>query len=71
MPLDKETIQQVAEQTASYIRRTNHKTVKLINDQQNWNTTILKKVKKTCKRNNITLKIINIRQALHTKQLQP
>jgi 7-cyano-7-deazaguanine tRNA-ribosyltransferase len=71
MPLDKETIQQVAEQTASYIRRTNHKTVKLINDQQNWNTTIFKKVKKTCKRNNITLKTINIRQALHTKQLQP
>jgi 7-cyano-7-deazaguanine tRNA-ribosyltransferase len=60
MPLDKEIIEHVATQIAEYIKRTNYKAVTLIHDQQNWNNTIFKAVKRACKQNNITLKIINI-----------
>ena len=59
MPLDKETIEHVAQQTANHIKRTKPKTVTFIHDPKNWNNTILKAVKKTCKQNNITLKTIN------------
>jgi 7-cyano-7-deazaguanine tRNA-ribosyltransferase len=58
MPLDKETIQHVAEQTANYIKRTNPKNIAFIHDPQNWNTAVLKAVKKTCKQNNTTLQTI-------------
>jgi 7-cyano-7-deazaguanine tRNA-ribosyltransferase len=60
MPLDKETIEHVAQQTANHIKRTQPKTVILIHNQTDWNNTVLKTVKKTCKQNNITLKTINI-----------
>jgi predicted RNA-binding protein len=58
MPLDKETIEHVAQQTANHIKTTQPKTVILIYDPKNWNNTILKTVTKTCKQNNITLKTI-------------
>lgn len=61
MPLDKETISNVAEQTANYINRTNYKTVILINDPQNWNNTILNTCKVICKQKQAFLKIKKIR----------
>jgi 7-cyano-7-deazaguanine tRNA-ribosyltransferase len=62
MPLDKETIQHVADQTADYIKRAKPKIIILIHDPQNWNNTILKVTKKTCKQKQITLKTINMRE---------
>ena len=71
MPLDKETIQHLEEQIADYIKRTNYKTIILINDSQNWNKTVISTVKRTCKQKHITLKIINIKEILATKPEQP
>jgi 7-cyano-7-deazaguanine tRNA-ribosyltransferase len=56
MPLDKETIQNVAEQTASYINHTNPKTIILVHDPQNWNTAILNACKEICKQKQIVFK---------------
>jgi len=69
LPLDKETIEYVAKQVASYISRTNYKTVLLFNDPDNWNNTILKTCKKVCKQNNIKLETINTRKADSIRKL--
>jgi 7-cyano-7-deazaguanine tRNA-ribosyltransferase len=58
-PLDKETIDYVANQIVNYIQRTNYKKVILINDPENWNKTILTTCKKTCRQKHITLKSFN------------
>ena len=60
MPLDKETIQYVAEQTTEYIKRTKPKNVTFIHDPKNWNNAILREVKKACKQTTATLKIVKI-----------
>jgi 7-cyano-7-deazaguanine tRNA-ribosyltransferase len=65
MPLDKETTEYVAEQTADYIRRAKPKTVILIHDPQNWNTTVLKAVRKACKQNSVALKTISLKSLTH------
>jgi 7-cyano-7-deazaguanine tRNA-ribosyltransferase len=70
MPLDKETIEYVAEQTANHIKRTKSKTIIIVHDPQNWNTTVLKVVRKTCKQNDITLKTINLK-SLTPKRVEP
>ncbi|MEM2118298.1 MAG: tRNA guanosine(15) transglycosylase TgtA [Candidatus Bathyarchaeia archaeon] len=62
MPLDKETIEYVANQIANYIQYTNYKTITLINDPQNWKKTILNTTKKVCKQKHITLKTLNTKQ---------
>jgi 7-cyano-7-deazaguanine tRNA-ribosyltransferase len=61
-PPDKETIEYVTTQTANYIKNTNYKTIILINDPENWNTTALSTLKKTCKNKNIEFKHINTKQ---------
>lgn len=53
MPLDQETISHVASQVAAYIKRTNYKSVVLINDPENWNNAIQKTCKAACKNKNI------------------
>jgi 7-cyano-7-deazaguanine tRNA-ribosyltransferase len=65
MPLDKETIEYVANQITDYINRTDYEKVILINDPENWNNTILKTCKKTCKRKQVTLKTIKTKRTLH------
>jgi 7-cyano-7-deazaguanine tRNA-ribosyltransferase len=67
MPLDKETREHVAEQTANHIERTKPRTVMLVHDFQNWNNIILKTVKKTCKREQIDLKILRIANLKNTE----
>jgi len=71
MPLNKETIEYVAKQIADYIQRTNYKTVMLINDQQNWNKTILKTCKKACKQKQITLKTLDTGELRLSQQPKP
>ena len=65
MPLDKETIEYIAEQAANYVKGTKPKTVTLIHDPKNWNNTILQTVRKTCKQEQITLKTVNIKMPEH------
>lgn len=59
-PLDMETKEHVAQETADHIRRTMPKRVMLVHDFPNWNSTILKTVKKTCRQEQIDLKILRI-----------
>jgi len=59
MPLDKETVEYVANQVANYINQTNYKTIILFGDQENWNKIILNTCKKTCKQKHIKLRTIN------------
>ena len=70
-PLDNETIEYVANRTADYIKQANYKTVMLINDPQNWNKTILRAVRKTCRQKQITLKTLNLKKAITTKTENP
>jgi 7-cyano-7-deazaguanine tRNA-ribosyltransferase len=53
-PLDKDTIDYVANQIANYIQRTNYKKVILINDQEKWNETILKTCQKISQQKHTT-----------------
>ena len=48
LPLDKETIEYVADQTAKYIKNTNYRTVVLLYDPENWNDALLKACKRAC-----------------------
>jgi 7-cyano-7-deazaguanine tRNA-ribosyltransferase len=59
LPLDKETVEYVAKQVADYINRTNYKTVVLLNDPENWNKTVLKGCKKTCKQKQVDFRSFN------------
>jgi 7-cyano-7-deazaguanine tRNA-ribosyltransferase len=70
-PLDKETIEYVANRTADYVKRTNYKTVILIIDPQNWNKTIQNTVKKVCRQKQMTFKSLNVKEALTRKTLRP
>ncbi|MCX8150606.1 MAG: tRNA guanosine(15) transglycosylase TgtA [Candidatus Bathyarchaeota archaeon] len=52
-PLDQETILHVARQVGDYIKRANYQSVVLINDSENWNSTIQKACKAACKNKNV------------------
>jgi len=62
LPLDKETINYVAKQTAHYISNTNYQTVVLLHDPENWNKNVLNTCKKTCLKKNIKFKYLNIKE---------
>jgi 7-cyano-7-deazaguanine tRNA-ribosyltransferase len=70
LPLDKETITYVANETADYINRTNYKTIILLNDPENWNKTILHTCKKTCQQKGVKLKSFNTKKAGAIKKLR-
>jgi 7-cyano-7-deazaguanine tRNA-ribosyltransferase len=60
LPLDKETVEYVAEQVKTYIRVTDYRTVILVNDKENWNNTIMKACKKACSQKTIKFQCINM-----------
>ena len=70
MPLDKETVEYVANQVANYVRRTSYKAVTLIDDPENWNKAILNACRKTCRNKRIHLKILSGRKSIriHTPE---
>jgi len=70
LPLDKETIEYVANQIVDYINRTNYKRIILINNTEHWNKTILNTCKKTCKTKNIKFKSLDANTANLTKRLE-
>jgi 7-cyano-7-deazaguanine tRNA-ribosyltransferase len=49
LPLDCETVDYVASQTAEYIKRKGYKSVALLNDTKLWNNTVRKVCKQACK----------------------
>jgi 7-cyano-7-deazaguanine tRNA-ribosyltransferase len=59
LPLDKETVEHVANQVDSYINRTNYKTVILLDNSGNWGKSILNTCKKACLKKGITFRSIN------------
>jgi 7-cyano-7-deazaguanine tRNA-ribosyltransferase len=75
LPLDKETVDYVAEQVADYIKRTNYQTVILINDSETWRKAILDACRKTCRRKKKPFKSIDIsklgtaKALVHSKRL--
>jgi 7-cyano-7-deazaguanine tRNA-ribosyltransferase len=61
LPLDRETVDYVANQVATYVKRTNYKSVVLLNDPKNWNTTVEKSCKKACKNKNIKIDSVTVK----------
>ncbi|MCK4474433.1 tRNA guanosine(15) transglycosylase TgtA [Candidatus Bathyarchaeota archaeon] len=62
LPLDRETIEYVATQTADYINHTNYNTVLLLHSPENWHNTVLNICRKTCLRKNIKFNYLNAKQ---------
>jgi len=62
LPLDKETVEYVANQVANYISHMKYEVVMLLHDPENWNETVLKMCKKTCSKRNIRFKYFNVRE---------
>ena len=58
-PLDKETIQYVADQVADYINRTQYETVVLLHDSQQWNDSVKKACRKACREKGIRFEHVN------------
>jgi len=61
LPLEHETTRYVSRQLVAYISTTNYKTVVLLNDEENWERTILNACKSTCNRKGIAFKHINLK----------
>jgi len=62
-PLDKDTVEYVANQLADYISGADYKKVVLIDDPENWNKTVLSACKKTCQQKRIKFRYVNIQEA--------
>jgi 7-cyano-7-deazaguanine tRNA-ribosyltransferase len=62
LPLDKETIQIVADQVAEYIQRTSYETVVLLHDSQHWGNSIKKACSKTCLKKRIRFEDVDIQK---------
>jgi 7-cyano-7-deazaguanine tRNA-ribosyltransferase len=58
LPYDRETIEYVADQVASYIIRANYETVILLDDPENWKSSIFNACKKSCLKKKIRFKRI-------------
>jgi 7-cyano-7-deazaguanine tRNA-ribosyltransferase len=56
---DRETLEHIARNVSSYIENTTYKSVLLLNDAENWGTTILKTCRKTCIKKKIMFRSIN------------
>jgi 7-cyano-7-deazaguanine tRNA-ribosyltransferase len=48
LPLDKETIEYVANQVSDYVSRMDYEMVVLLNDSENWQKAVMRSCKKTC-----------------------
>jgi 7-cyano-7-deazaguanine tRNA-ribosyltransferase len=68
LPLDKETIQYVADQVAGYVNRTQYETIVLLNDSQQWNDSVKKACRKACQEKGIRFENVNTK-AKRTKNI--
>jgi len=62
LPLDKETIEYVAEQTAQYIKQMPYTSVTMLNDPKLWNNHIKTAAQKACTEKNIPIETIDAGQ---------
>jgi 7-cyano-7-deazaguanine tRNA-ribosyltransferase len=62
LPLDKETVEYVANQVAEYVGGMTYEAVFLFNDPENWNQTVLKSCRKACSKKNIGFKCFDIKK---------
>jgi 7-cyano-7-deazaguanine tRNA-ribosyltransferase len=62
LPLDKETIEHVANQVAEYVSGMNYEAVLLLNDTENWNKVVLNSCKRACSKKNIGFKCFDIKK---------
>jgi len=63
LPLDKETVEYVAEQVNNYIMATSYQKVILVNDKAIWNNVVLRACRKACDKKNIKFQSINLRES--------
>ncbi|MDI6805722.1 MAG: tRNA guanosine(15) transglycosylase TgtA, partial [Candidatus Bathyarchaeia archaeon] len=61
LPLDKETVEYVANQAAEYVAHANYGMIFLLNDQENWSKTVFQSCKKACSKKKIGFKCFNIK----------
>jgi len=71
LPLDKETVNYVAEQTAQYIKRSTYHSVVLLNDEKLWGTAIKDAASSACKEITVTFNCVttNIDKTGLTKEI--
>jgi len=62
LPLDKETMEYVANQVADYVNRMNYEVVLLLHDQQNWKRAVLNACKKACLKKKVEFKYFNVEE---------
>ncbi|MGC8896431.1 MAG: tRNA guanosine(15) transglycosylase TgtA [Candidatus Bathyarchaeia archaeon] len=62
LPLDKETVEYVANQVAEYIGGMNYEVVFLFNNPENWNQSVLKSCRKACSKKEIGFKCFDIKK---------
>jgi len=62
LPLDKETMEYVANQVADYVNRMNYEVVLLLHDQQNWKRAVLNACKKACSKKKVEFKYFNVEE---------
>jgi 7-cyano-7-deazaguanine tRNA-ribosyltransferase len=62
LPLDKETLDYVANQVAEYITNMNYSMVFLLNDKENWNMNILKSCRRACSKKKIGFRHFDIKK---------
>lgn len=67
LPLDRETVEYVAEQLRNYIIATSYKEVILVEDKTAWNKTVLKTCRTACAKKNIKFQSINLHSARATR----
>jgi len=70
LPLDKETIEYVANQVANYISRTGYGKILLMEDPEDWNGTILNVCRKVSKKKNLKFKSFSIKKASSMEKLR-
>ncbi len=61
LQLDGEVVDYVAAQVAAYVKRTNYKSVVLLNDPKNWNRSVAKACKKACDEKNVPFSCIIVK----------
>ncbi len=62
LPLDQETVENVAHQIADYINRENYEMVILLSDSENWGKTILNTCRKACLRKKVKFQSFNMKE---------
>ncbi|MEM3536310.1 MAG: tRNA guanosine(15) transglycosylase TgtA [Candidatus Bathyarchaeia archaeon] len=62
LPLDKETLEHVANQVADYINTKNYETVVLFHDPENWSDAVLKACRRMCQNKKIKFRYANMKK---------